>query len=178
MNLMNTEEAKVSVEDILYHYPDLTYSGFVVGGGPKRSLDERAAETLRDRQRMLTPYAIDQFLRSYDWLVRQPKTAKINRRAGTSYGLKEEVERESGYVSNGMFIAGAYASDYVVEQAGYNSQNACLNIGQLRASNPNLHVLMTHPEAARLIKQLGTPWSGSRRLVGVSRRGPLSGSVR
>ena len=66
---------------------------------------------------MLTPEAVDQFRRAGDWLKRQPRTKNINKRAGTSYGLKEEVEAESGYVSNGMFIAAAIACDYLVEPA-------------------------------------------------------------
>ena len=147
----DTATTKVTVRGILKLYPNLTFGGFVVGGGPKRSPEERAAETRRARREMLTPSALDQFRRALNWLDEQPRTRKINSRAGNSYCLKEEVELDGRYVSSGMFIAAAIACGYQVERAGCNSRHAWLNIGQLRPSNPNLHLCVTHPEAVRLL---------------------------
>ncbi len=160
----DTATTKVTVRGILKLYPELTYGGFVIGGGPKRSRKERAAEKRRARRKMLTLFPLDQFRRAISWLDEQPRTRKINRRAGSSYGLKEEVELDGQYVSSGMFIAAAIACGYQVERAGFNSRDAWLNIGQLRQTNPNLEALRTHPEAVRLIdlrnKQNQPPASG------------------
>jgi hypothetical protein len=145
------------VRGILKLYPDLTYGGFAVGGGPKRSPQERASERRRARREMLTPQALEQFCRACDWLDDQPRTGRINSRAGNSYCLKEEVEQDGAYVSSGMFITAAIACGYQVERAGFNSRHAWLNISQLRPSNPNLHLFATHPTAVHLLKQLTPP---------------------
>jgi hypothetical protein len=153
-------------EEVLSTHLDLTFGGFVVGDCRGISREQRDAEICRGRREMLTPQALDQFQRCYDWLARQPQTVNINKRAGTSYSLKEEVEAESGYVSNGMFIAAALACCFLVEQAD-DSRNAWLNIGRIRASNPNLPLSLPHPGAARLLKQRGetTSLPGSGRQV-------------
>jgi hypothetical protein len=151
---MNKMSYRELLEDVLSSHLDLTFGGFVVGDCRRISRAERDAETCRGREEMLTPQALDQFQRCYGWLARQPRTENINKRAGTSYSLKEEVEAESGYVSNGMFIAAALACGYLVEQAD-DSRNAWLNIKQIRASNPNLALSLPHPDAAKLLKQRG-----------------------
>jgi hypothetical protein len=69
----------------------------------------------------------DEFERSCEWLKRQPRTKNLNRRAGTSYGLKHEAEKEVGYMHNGMFIAAAIACGFKVERDD-NGPNAFMNI--------------------------------------------------
>ncbi len=140
-NSRSGDALKDTVTGILQLYPDLTYRGFAIGDCRKISLEERAAEIHCYRDEMLTPQALDQFERCRRWLEVQPRTRKVHRKSGNSYCLKEEVEQESGYVSSGMFTAAAIACGYQVAQVGYNSRHAWLNIGQLRSTNPNLHLL-------------------------------------
>jgi hypothetical protein len=172
---MSTASAKLHanldlLDEVLDYYKALTYEGFAVGDTRRISPAERAGEVHRSRAKMRTRQSLDQFARCYDWLDRQPRTENINRRAGTSYSLKEEVEAESSYVSDGMFIAAAIGCGYLVEQAG-DSRSAWLSIGQLRSSNPNLDLLIPHPAAARLRKER----AGTLR---VSPRDPRPRSVR
>ena len=142
---------KDTIRGIIGLCPDLTYSGFAVGGGPKRSLRQRAAEIRGERQRMLTSAACDEFRRACHWLDEQPRTQHINRKSGNSYILKEEVELGGGHVSSGMFIAAAIACGYDVEQAGFNSRHAWLNIGQIRLTNPNLHLTSSRRDPTAVI---------------------------
>jgi hypothetical protein len=144
------------LDGVLLAHPNLSFAGFVKSRRLGKTTEEHADEVKRDREATRTPWAVDQFGRSVEWLKRQPRTKNINRHAGCSYSLKEEVESESGYVSNGMFIAAALYCGYSVEQID-GSWNGWLNISQLRASNPNLHFLVPHPEAVRLLKELGQP---------------------
>lgn len=130
------------IKRVMAQHPELTYSGFGLSSGPRRTPEDRKAQFEKERQDMLTPQAVDEFRRATTWLERQPRTKNLNRQAGTSYGLKQEVEAESGgHVSNGMFIAAAAACGYLVKQASHGSLNAWLNIGQMRPSNPNLHLV-------------------------------------
>jgi hypothetical protein len=103
---------------------------------------------------MVTADAIAQFRRAHAWLGRQPRTKNVNRSAGISYGLKHEIEAEGAYVSNGIFIAAAIACGFRVDQSGFNSLNAWLNISQLRLTNPNLQVMVPHPMAVKLLREL------------------------
>jgi hypothetical protein len=41
---------------------------------------------------------------------------RVNRRRGTSYGLKHVAEREIGYITNGVPIAAAKAEGFVVRR--------------------------------------------------------------
>jgi hypothetical protein len=126
------------IKQVLAKHPDLTYDGFTQGDRRKIALAERQAEIEASRQEMLTDYAVDEFHRAVRWLERQPKTKNINRRAGTSYGLKERPEAEStGYVSGGMFIAAAVACGFTVERAGDNSADAWLNIRRAWITEPS-----------------------------------------
>ena len=133
---------EVVLRRVLKRYPDLTYRGL---SGVDRRLkifsEERAASIRREHEAMLTPAALDQFERCCRWLEKQPRTTKVHPQSGNSYSLKEEVEQESGYVTSGMFIAAAIACGYQVAQAGSGCRHAYLNIGQLRPTNPNLHLL-------------------------------------
>ena len=63
-----------------------------------------------------------QFIREF---ARRRKT--INRKLGTSYGLKHQAERYMGeYISNGAFIAAACLEAYAIEREG---PNACFSLG-------------------------------------------------
>jgi len=62
-----------------------------------------------------------QFIRK---VGRRRKT--INRKLGTSYGLKHQAERHMGvYISNGAFIAAAYLEGYAMKREG---PNACVSL--------------------------------------------------
>jgi hypothetical protein len=117
--------SKEAIVQVMAKEPLLTQSGFFQGWRWPRDVREA---TLRERREaMLTPYAIDEFERSCEWLKRQPRTKNLNRRAGTSYGLKHEAEKEVGYMHNGMFIAAAIACGFKVERDD-NGPNAFMNI--------------------------------------------------
>ncbi len=114
-------------------YPELTYVG--LGLGASRCEDRRAG-IRAERDRMLTPAALDEFERARRWLERQPRTENVNRRAGNSYGLKAEAEGEGGYISNGMFIAAAIACGFEVEPVAPESVNVWLNMSVMRPTDP------------------------------------------
>jgi hypothetical protein len=153
--MMGVKYSKL-LDKVLHSHPNLSFAGFVKSRRLGQTKEEHADDVKRDCERMRTPWAVDQFERSVVWLKRQPRTTGPNRRAGSSYSLKEEVESESGYVSNGMFLAAAFSRGYLIQRIdGTNS--GWLNISLLRASNPNLHLLVPHPEAVRLLKEQGRP---------------------
>jgi hypothetical protein len=63
-----------------------------------------------------------EFERAWEWLQLWPRTKKINRSAGTSYGLKHAAERwhrnkRSGdpYISNGHLIMAAHRLGFAME---------------------------------------------------------------
>src|SRR6185369_4435736 len=96
------------IQRILKREPELTYEGFWLPFTFPR--DQRDAQYQKSREQMLTPAAITEFKAAYRWLSAQPRTKNVNRDAGTSYGLKEFAEQEEGiYISNGIFIAAAFA---------------------------------------------------------------------
>lgn len=158
----NINFLKETMIRILKFHPDLTYGGFVIGDYRKIGREERDAETARERDKMLTPDSLDQFKRCYDWLARQPRTRKVHPKSGNSYCLKEEVEQDGQHVSSGMFIAAAIACGYTIAQAGYNSRHAWLNIGQLRETNPNLHLLTSRSFAPPSTREERFSRPGSR----------------
>jgi len=151
---MDARHSLELLDGVLLSYPNLGFGGFARSRRLGQTAVEHANQVKCDREEMRTPWAVDQFERSLDWLNRQPRTKRPNRRAGSSYSLKDEVE--GGHVSNGMFLAAAFSRGYLIERID-GPYSGWLNISQLRASNPNLHLLVPHPEAVRLLKELGRP---------------------
>jgi hypothetical protein len=127
-----------AIRRAMARYPELTYVGFGLGA---LRYDDRLAGIRAERDRMLTPAAIDEFQRAQRWLEQQPRTKNVNRRAGTSYGLKPEAEgAEGGYISNGMFIAAAIACGFKIEPVAPESASAWLNMSVVRPTNPTLEL--------------------------------------
>ena len=116
--------SKEAIERVMAQEPTLTYSGFFVPF--KWPREERQATFREMRERTLDPDYTDHFERACSWLNRQLRTKSLNKRAG-SYSVKHEAEKEVGYISNGMFIAGAIACGFAVQQQA-DSPNAYLNI--------------------------------------------------
>jgi hypothetical protein len=86
----------------------------------------------------------EEFERAVEWLSRRGKRKNINRRVGTSYGLKHRVEayfRELGigvYIPNGVFLMAAHhlgfrLAKYEARYGGHwDCWNAYLNISSKR----------------------------------------------
>jgi hypothetical protein len=64
------------------------------------------------------------------WLRQFNKTKTLNKRSGTSYGLKHVAEEDIGYITNGVFIAAAIAEGFRVKRCSDNSPNGRLNISK------------------------------------------------
>lgn len=63
------------------------------------------------------------------WLQQQGCRDSVNRRIGTSYGLKHLVEKDSGYyVSNGAFIAAAQICGRTTARVGYDHSNVYVSL--------------------------------------------------
>jgi len=112
---------------ILEREPELGDFGFGVFGPRRKTPAERAAELAQNREWMMAPRSLVQFLAARAWLRRFAKTKGINRRAGSSYGLKHVAEYTIGYLTNGVFIAAAIAEDFQVHRIGAGP-NAWFNI--------------------------------------------------
>jgi hypothetical protein len=119
---------------VLAQYPDLTAAGFdsYFSAQHERTNARRAREGLPPEV-CYPPIPITdpdvrgeistarQFIRK---VGRRRKT--INRKLGTSYGLKHQAERHMGvYISNGAFIAAAYLEGYAMKREG---PNACVSL--------------------------------------------------
>src|SRR5229473_5551827 len=85
---------KEAIERFMAQEPHLTEAGFFQGLSWPR--DVRRAKFQEMREAMLTPYCMDQFERSCEWLKRQPRTKNLNRRAGTSYAGDDSIRYLTG----------------------------------------------------------------------------------
>jgi hypothetical protein len=135
MNGTNTLQP-ATLEDcnlVLAQFQDLTAAGFdrYYKAQHERKNARRAHEGLPPEVCHPTPItdpgvrgeisSARQFIRK---VGRRRKT--INRKLGTSYGLKHEAERYMGvYISNGAFIAAAHLEGYAIKREG---PNACVSL--------------------------------------------------
>ena len=103
---------------VMAEYPDLTDFGF--GVSAEQTFDVERLKLTEDR-------SLSQFMRARQWLRKFPKTKTLNRRAGSSYGLKHVAAHSIGYVTNGVFIAAAAAEGFTIERIT-DSPNAWFNI--------------------------------------------------
>lgn len=115
------------IRQIMADQPELTDFGFGAFNERSLSAEERAANMAANRAEMLLPRSVEQFGLARQWLRSWPKTKHPNPNAGTSYGLKHRAEKAVGYVTNGMFIAAAYAEGFKVKRLPANP-NALFNI--------------------------------------------------
>jgi hypothetical protein len=91
------------------------------------------------------PQLADEIARASEWLSRWPKTTNINRRAGTSYGLKHRAEDWYAargtpcYISNGALLMAAHRLGFRLEPTENWSDgfaNAWLNIASAAGKYP------------------------------------------
>ncbi len=125
---MTPDEMAAAADDmaaVLERQPQLGISGFGVFTRAKTRSD-RAAELGRSRNSIRQPGALAQFMAARRWLSRFGKIKAINKR-GSSYGLNHVAEHETGYITNGVFIAAAIAEGFTVERAE-GGPNAWFNI--------------------------------------------------
>jgi hypothetical protein len=115
--------AAEEMERVLEREPLLILRGFNIG----RVTPEYAEQ---DRERMRDPNELAAFSRAREWLAGFAKTEKLNKRCGTSYGLKHVAERKIGYITNGTFICAAIAEGFRVERCASDSPNAYIAIAR------------------------------------------------
>ncbi len=102
------------MKSIMRKIPHLTDFGFENPSSDKKRFAE-------NRDKMLEPRSLGQFLVACDWWAQRRKTLVVNPRAGSSYGLKHFAAREIGYVTNGIFIAAAIAEGFRYKEDGPNA---------------------------------------------------------
>jgi hypothetical protein len=124
-----------AIQRVMDRDPDLATGGYGLPGDRSQPRAQREAEFRQDREEMLTPERIGQFIRARAYLEPFGKRQSLNTKV-SSYGLKHRAEnfhRERGvnysYVSNGMLIAAALDLGFRVKPTNIN---AFLNI----SSNP------------------------------------------
>lgn len=137
--------ARAMLRKVLDEHPELTLRGFdsIWQGNRdelRKSKEEREALFMERRSEAYDGgWAADQFELALIFLSRQQKIKSLNRQM-SSYGLKHRAENLSrgfgmfthlgNYVSNGMLIAAAYATDFTVRRLAFDSYNAYLNISK------------------------------------------------
>ncbi len=115
--LSSADSAGSDLLRILDRYP--TLSSYGLGKG------DLSVEELRMRRRDLLGNE-GSFRAVCMWLRRLPAAEDIER-SRTSYALKHIVEREIGYISNGVFIAAVLHADFRILKVD-DSPNVYLNI--------------------------------------------------
>lgn len=100
----------------------------------RRTQKENADHFHADREEMLKPSSIAEFMRAVAYLQTKEKSRRVSRKS-TSYGYKHEAERfhkdrasdADHYVANGLFIVAALHLGFSVKRDG-DSPNAFINI--------------------------------------------------
>jgi hypothetical protein len=118
---------ELALERIMAEHPYLTAFGIGSFRERRETQAEYDARFKRDRTELRN--YVQAFRVVSEWLKRLPSIKTINRSA-TSYGLKHIVEREVGYITNGLFIAAAIHAGFKVA-IRHDSPNVCLNIGRM-----------------------------------------------
>jgi len=113
---------------IIEHRAELSDFGFGVFDPRSKTPEQRAKELAHNRELMFEPRSVDQFGRCRLWLRCRARTGTINMKVGTSYGLKHVAEPFIGYATNGIFIAAAFAEEFMVRRESDTSPNARFNI--------------------------------------------------
>ncbi|MBC3810091.1 hypothetical protein [Undibacterium aquatile] len=126
----------ITVDDIravMEKWPHLSHSGFEVSCRPNESYREVLAAS---RKQLLE--AVDECNRAARFLKHIERRKTINLKAGSSYGLKHEVEYfchsfpnaeyTNQYVANGSFICVALHLGFEVQPTHFGSPNVYFNI--------------------------------------------------
>lgn len=121
------------VKNVMKEFPTLNYYGFTVG----RYSDKSYSETLELNRNALLD-ALDECNRVANFLKFVQPRKSINKRVGSSYGLKHEVERfcrsfpdvrqSDQYVANGSFICAALHLGFNFQPVEYGSPNLYFNM--------------------------------------------------
>jgi len=126
-------DRRAAIAAVMEHQPELGSRGFRTWDG-RRTVKENADEFRANREEMLEPSSVDEFMRAIAFLQTKEKARTVSRK-GTSYGYKHEAERfhreraprANPYVANGLFIAAALHLGFTVKRDG-NGPNAFINI--------------------------------------------------
>jgi hypothetical protein len=123
---------RTAIRGVMEQEPVLTRFGFGIYRNPQHTPEEHRREFRKNREALLSPHAVDEFLRASEYLSFFPTRRTINPRA-FSYGLKHAAEgyhRDRGnkdnYVSNGALIAAAI---YLGFNYRVDGPNAHFNMG-------------------------------------------------
>lgn len=115
------------IEKLLIVEPTLSDYGFGVFDYAGKSPAAIEAEIKLNQDRLRD--SVDDVVRCYNFLIMYVVPTKTITMVRTSYGMKHSVERQIGYITNGVFIAAA-------KIAGFR--------GKLpRAGSPNMHFNMS-----------------------------------
>jgi hypothetical protein len=116
-----------AIKTVMVKEPNLTHFGFEIGSDPQRprSAEEHEERFRQNREAMLSPQAIGEFMRSIEFLSLAEKRPRINK-TSSSYGLKHQAERlhrdrAIEYISNGMLIAAAIHLGFDTRRDGPNA---------------------------------------------------------
>ena len=96
--------SKDDIQKAINRLPRLTDIGVSYNNRRKLTLEEYKSKFSKDQEMLLN--STETFSGVCKWLEGIKKIKTINRNH-TSYGLKHVVEKDIGYVSNGVFIAAA-----------------------------------------------------------------------
>jgi hypothetical protein len=121
-------KAAADMKRVLSGVSELGDFGFGVFDARKKTVEQRQAELMQERDDIQQPSALAAFVATRIWLRQFSKIKTLNR-AGSSYGLKHVAECDVGYITNGVFIAAAIAEGFRVSRID-NSPNAWLNISK------------------------------------------------
>src|SRR5690349_135793 len=96
--------SREEIQKVIDKLPQLTDAGVAVNIGNKMSQDEYEKKFHEDRESLLNSTEV--FEKTCKWLEHIQKIKTINQNHSSS-DLKHIAERETGYISNGVFIAAA-----------------------------------------------------------------------
>jgi hypothetical protein len=126
-------DQRAAIATIMEQQPELGSRGFRTWDG-RRTSKENAADFRANREEMLQPHSVAEFMRAVAFLQTKEKARTVSRK-GTSYGYKHEAERfhrdrvprANPYVANGLFIAAALHLGFTVKRDAHGP-NAFINI--------------------------------------------------
>jgi len=120
-------EIKLKIEDVMEDLPLLNTEGLGLNFHRGETLEEQAVELEKRREKLLE--STDAFEKTVEWLKQIKKIKSLNRNS-SSYGIKHFVEKDTGYITNGVFIAAAIHSGFEHKSCRPSSINAFFNMSE------------------------------------------------
>lgn len=133
---LRSPQSLMSIDDVLKvmeKFPTLNYHGFDITRSP-----DKPYRLLLEQNREELLKALDECNRAASFLKYVQPRKSINKKVGSSYGLKHEVERfcrsvpnvnhSEQYVANGSFICAALHLEFSFQQTDYGSPNVHFNM--------------------------------------------------